>query len=58
MQHMAVIRKKLATTSQMYHVGVGSLGFTVAWADTFFAYINKTCKQYSVGKLELKREGM
>ena len=50
LQHIAVIRKKLAPSSQMYHVAVASLGFTIAWAATFFAYIDKYFKTYSVGK--------
>ena len=34
----------------MYHVAVASLGFTIAWPEKFFAYIDKTFKSYSVGK--------
>ena len=34
----------------MYHVAVASLGFTIAWPATFFSYIDKTHKAYSVGK--------
>ena len=49
---MAVIRKKLAPTSQMYHVVAAALLATVSWTAQFFAYLDKTFRTYSVGNFD------
>lgn len=47
--HMSVIRKRLRSTSRMYHVAVAALSSTVAWVSRFFAYVNNTFKTHTDG---------